>query len=197
MPKHSSQRFGKLLNSISHVTQAYAKYLTWNPSDIEDIFQLALLNAYQKFDTYLEGTNFKAWLFRFVAHAAYNVNRRHEKFRKSEVSWEPKELENIELAYVLKDEHHYEAFFQNPESILEYTKDDLRNAVRSLPFRRRNIFLLRIIGELTYKEIAAFLDIPIGSVMGELFRARHQLRVTFKRNLNKKETVKKEDSDDL
>ena len=78
-----------------------------------------------------------------------------------------------------------------------FTKDDLRDAVRSLPFRRRNIFLLRIIGELTYKEIAAFLDIPIGSVMGELFRARHQLRVTFKRNLNKKETVKKEDSDDL
>ena len=184
--------FLKLLKPIESSVQAYVKHLAWSRNDIEDIFQTALLNAYKKFDTYQEGTNFKAWFFRFLTYTAYNANRRHEKISLYEVLTDSQEIPEPVFNESMDNPLHYEKFLKDPDSILESIEQEIGEAIRRLAVRRRSIFLLKAIGNLSYTEIAHILDIPIGTVMGELYRAREQLRKELSGYVRKFRVLKKE-----
>lgn len=186
------QHFLKLLKPMESSVQAYVKHLAWSRNDIEDIFQTALLNAYKKFDTYQEGTNFKAWFFRFVTHAAYNANRRHEKISSREVLADLQEMTEPVFNESLENPIHYEKFIKDPDSILENIEQEIKEAIRGLSARRRNIFLLKAVVDLSYAEIAHILDVPVGTVMGELYRAREQLRRELSGYVQKFKILKKE-----
>jgi len=176
MNDQKQQRFSELLRPLAPNIQAFARHLAWNKNDVEDIFQTALMNAYKKFDYYVQGSNFKAWIFKFVTYAAFNMNRRHEKISSREVLMEVESIVNEDILGSFLEEEQYQKFLDNPDSICDLIEDKLKDAVRSLTGRRRSIFLLRSVGDLSYKEIAEILEIPDGTVMGELFRARKQLR---------------------
>ena len=70
----------------------------------------------------------------------------------------------------------YEEILKDPDSILANIDEEIRQAVKRLSIRRRSVFLLKAVGDLSYIEISQVLDIPIGTVMGDLYRAREQLR---------------------
>jgi RNA polymerase sigma-70 factor (ECF subfamily) len=176
MDRRSRDRFAELLKPVATAAQAYARYLAWNRNDVEDILQTALLNAARKFEQYEEGTSFKAWLLQFVTYAAFNANRRHEQIDAHELMADAEALERLTAVEVLTHEVAYAELINTPERVLGQLGPKLQEAVRALPAKRRSIFLLRAVGELSYREIADALAVPVGTVMGELWRARKQLR---------------------
>lgn len=176
MDHRSRERFTELLKPVAKAAQAYARHLAWNHNDVEDILQTALMNAYRKFGQYEEGTSFKAWLLQFVTYAAFNANRRHEQIEAHELMAETEALERLTAVEALAHEVVYDELLQQPDRILARLGPALQEAIRALPAKRRSIFLLRAVGELSYREIADVLAVPVGTVMGELWRARKQLR---------------------
>src|SRR3989338_1920920 len=176
MDRRTGERFTDLLTPIARAAQAYARHLAWHRNDVEDILQTALLNASRKFGDYAEGTSFKAWLLQFVTYAAFNANRRHEQIDAHELMADTEALDRLTAVEVLTHEVAYAELLQAPERVVGQLSSEVQEAVRALPAKRRSIFLLRAIGELGYREIAEVLDVPVGTVMGELWRARKELR---------------------
>jgi len=176
MDRRSRDRFTELLKPVARAAQAYARHLAWNRNDVEDILQTALLNASRKFGDYAEGTSFKAWLLQFVTYAAFNANRRHEQIDAHELMADTEALERLTAVEVLTHEVAYAELLQAPERVVGQLGQEVQEAVRALPAKRRSIFLLRAVGELSYREIAEVLTVPVGTVMGELWRARKELR---------------------
>jgi len=141
-------------------------------SAVADALQSAVMNAYGDFDLYAEGSNFRAWFFRYVNHEVFNRNRAAGRRFATESP--------DELAAVADDRTNeppcVELMLDAPEIILDLCDDAVAKAVQRLPDQQRSIFLLRAVGEFQYREIAEILDIPIGTVMGLLARARERLR---------------------
>ncbi|MCA9398542.1 MAG: RNA polymerase sigma factor, partial [Candidatus Omnitrophica bacterium] len=149
------QHFLKLLKPIELSVQAYVRHLAWSRNDVEDIFQTALLNAFKKFDTYEEGTNFKAWFFQFVTYAAFNANRKHEKISSHELSVEPEHVaEARPIGFSLEQNLKQEEILKDPDSILANIDEEIRQAIRRLSIRRRSVFLLKAVADLSYIEIS-------------------------------------------
>jgi len=139
---------------------------------VADVLQTAAMNAFRDFDLYAEGTNFRAWLFRYVNLEVLNRNRASGRHLETTL---PDDLAAV--ANVTADERlGVERLLDSPEIILDLCDDALAQAVQRLPEQQRSVFLLRSIGEFQYREIAEILDVPIGTVMGLLARARDRLR---------------------
>ena len=144
-----------------------------DPSQIEDILQTALRTAYARFNLYTEGTNFKAWIFRILTLEIFAANRRFEQVVKMEVSLGP---EAVDWAVAIERELNYGRFLENLDRVMDHLDAPLSKALLSLPPMERSVLLLRAIGGLSYKEIAETLDIPMGSAVGYISRARSKLR---------------------
>jgi len=77
------------------------------------------------------------------------------------------------------DAFRWEALFSAPDELFEHLDEVVSRAVSALPHKQRSILLLRAIGEFSYREIAEILEIPMGTVMGLLARARQTLRLSL------------------
>lgn len=139
---------------------------------VADALQSAVMNAFRDFDLYAEGTNFRAWLFRYVNHEVLNRNRAAARHPNAELS------EDVAAGSggIAEQTPNIDRLLDSPEIVLDLCDDALAQAVLRLPDQQRSIFLLRAVGEFPYREIAEILDIPIGTVMGLLARARERLR---------------------
>ncbi|MBI3845402.1 MAG: sigma-70 family RNA polymerase sigma factor [Planctomycetes bacterium] len=167
------ERFLCLLSGCQGAAEAVCRGILEDPTDLPDVIQTAVLNAFRAFPTFEEGTHFRAWFLRFIWHAAMNANRRHRRFAATELG---EDAELPDLVEALSSEDAYAALLRSPDALLERLDDHVRIALRQLAEPERATFLLRSIGDLSYKEIAIALDIPVGSVMGYLHRARAKLR---------------------
>lgn len=141
---------------------AYARLS--NAEDAEDVVQETYLKAFRAFDTFREGTNSKAWLIRIL------VNTIRDHIRK-----DGRTVQSVSLDESI---HIPGSHAPNPEEQLCRSEIDpeLQSALRSLPEMFLTPFLLRELQALSYQEIATALDIPIGTVMSRLSRARDMLR---------------------
>jgi RNA polymerase sigma-70 factor (ECF subfamily) len=140
--------------------------LTANPADAEDLVQDTYLKAFRAAGQFRPGTNLKAWLFTILHNTFLNSRRRAVK--------EPLALEADEI------ERAAAALPGEPETperlLLRSTLDaDLQAALDSLPEAFRQAVWLRDVEEFTYAEIAAMLDVPIGTVMSRISRGRRLL----------------------
>ena len=177
IPDHDRQRdFTALLEPERDALWRFALRMSWDRSSAEDSLQEALLIAYRKFDVFTPGTSFRAWTFRILSNVILNAN---SQLRRSLARREPAQSEHIDLVAALERQDAYEGVLDDPDGFLERVPDALRRAVKGLPAHERMVFLLRAVEEFSYKEIAATLDIPMGTVMSHLFRARTRLRETL------------------
>ena len=150
---------------MPHLDAAYnlARWLTRNEHDAEDVAQDAVLRAFKFFDGF-RGGNSRAWLLSIVRNTAYTwlqKNRKHE------------------IAAVFSEEKHdVEDLASNPEVLLLKTADhqEIMRAVEQLPVEFREVIILRELEGMSYKEIAEMSDVPLGTVMSRLARARKQLQ---------------------
>jgi RNA polymerase sigma-70 factor (ECF subfamily) len=163
------ERFVALLRPCQRGLEVYCRRLLRDPSQTEDVLQTAVAEAYARFDRYTEGTNFRAWMFRFVTFEVFNRNRKREPL----LFGGPLDLP----APAPAAEDALEALVDDPDAVLEHLDDALSGALRQLPAPERAVLLLRAVGEFSCQEIHEVLSIPPGSVMGYLSRARQKLRV--------------------
>ena len=150
---------------LPHLDAAYnlARWLTRNEADAEDVVQEAYLRAFRFFGGF-HGEDGRAWLLEIVRNTSYTWMQRN---RSPELNMplddEPREVEGDDL---------------NPEELLLQKADaqTLRQAVEELPLEFREVLVLRELDEMSYKQIAAVADLPLGTVMSRLARARKRLQ---------------------
>lgn len=165
---NSHPRFLRHLESVRQPLTAYVRGLLWNRSDLDDALQATLLTAYRRFPDFQEGTEFRSWIFRIASLTVFGMQRR----RKPPA--EPEEPVPVDVA--LERELAYEDLLREPDRLLDRFDDEVRRAVLALTEPERAALLLVAIGEFKCREAAAILDMPLGSVMGYLGRARSKLR---------------------
>ena len=143
--------------------------LTRNRDAAQDLVQDTYLKAFRARRRFTPGTNLKAWLFT-ILHNTWRNQRRDRARARLEA-----DSETVEQLVDLGAGADRPA--DNPEAgLLEAVlSDDLRTALDDLPQPYRETVWLRDVEELSYQEIAAILDVPIGTVMSRLSRARRQL----------------------
>lgn len=149
---------------LPHLDAAYrlARWLTRNEHDAEDVVQEASLRALRYFRTFTGG-NGRAWFLRIVRHTCFD---RHD--HRVQANSDPFDEER----------HSSTRRPTDPETLLLQT-DDVRlieHALSNVPDRYRELLVLRELEDLSYREVADVLGIPIGTVMSGLSRARQALR---------------------
>lgn len=147
-----------------------ARWLVRNDQDAEDIVQDAVLRALRYFRTFTGG-NGRAWFLRIVR------NSYHERLAAS----------SRRQADPFDEEQHSADWpgLPDPETLLLRADAAalVERTIASLPERFRELLTLRELEELSYRELAEVLDIPSGSVMSGLSRARQAFRTAFEREL--------------
>ena len=170
--------FLALLKPIERDLETYGRRLVWQPQDAPDAIQNAVLRAFAAFDRYHEDASFRAWMFKILTHEAFALNRKHARIARHEFQLDPEELAGLPF-----DGPQAEGRSQmlTPEALNETLDQDLVAGLKTLTDNERAVLLLRAIGDLRYREIAESLDIPLGSVMGNLARARQKMRAVIVR----------------
>lgn len=143
----------------------HARWLCRDEAEAEDLVQEALSKALRAFDSFQPGTNFKAWIFRIQRNAFLNSRTAIAELR----------------TVFLEDQ---EEAFDPPSQGLTPEQELIRldnialvqDALAQLSPPLREVLLLCDLEELSYKEIAGILDVPTGTVMSRLARARQALR---------------------
>jgi RNA polymerase sigma-70 factor (ECF subfamily) len=159
---------------LPHLDAAYnlARWLTRNDHDAEDLVQEANLRAFRFFGGF-QGGDARAWLLAVVRNVCYSfLKKRHD--RGPAVAFD-------------EEIHSGDADEYNPER-LALRHDDrrlLRDALEDLPVEYREVIVLRELEGCSYKEIAVIADVPLGTVMSRLTRARKRLEVCLARRLGK------------
>lgn len=148
--------------------------MTNNPQEAEDLVQETMLKAFRFAHTYQPGTNLRAWLFRILNTSAIN------RYRKQATHPTPTSLPEGEEFYLynqIRDLSGQELSQGAEEEVLnQYLDEDVYKALNDLPPNFRMAVVLADIEGLSYKEIAEALQIPIGTVMSRISRARRQLQ---------------------
>jgi len=161
---------------MPHLDAAYnlARWLTRDDSDAQDVVQDAYLRAFKYFDSF-QGENPSAWLLAIVRNAGFTWIRRN---RRSEevVGSEPLDEEGVGNAEPLLAGGSRQ-LATGPEMLLIEARDraQVNELVAKLPAEFREVIVLREIQDLSYREIADIVGIPIGTVMSRLSRARKLL----------------------
>jgi RNA polymerase sigma-70 factor (ECF subfamily) len=139
-----------------------ARWLTRNDADAADVVQEGFLRALRFFGDF-RGGDTRAWLLTIVRNACYTWLRRNRV---------------NELATPFDEEAH-SGESDDPETLLLEGADRemLRDALETLPAEFREVLILRELEGLSYKKIAGIADVPMGTVMSRLARARKRLRL--------------------
>jgi RNA polymerase sigma-70 factor (ECF subfamily) len=158
---------------VPHLDDAYAlaRWLTGDRADAEDVVQEASLRAFRAVGGF-SGGNARAWVLTIVRHTAYSWLGKNR--RPTVVSVGDLEAVEQELALGSAD---VEANSTNPETELIAKADAARleAAIAALPDQFRETLVLRDIQGLDYREIAQVTEVPVGTVMSRLARARRRL----------------------
>jgi RNA polymerase sigma-70 factor, ECF subfamily len=161
-------------DAMQYAPQLYSAALrmTRNPADAEDVVQETFLKAYRAYNSYAEGTNLKAWLYRILTNTYIN-NYRKQQRRPSEV-----ELGELQDLYLYKRLGESSGATQSAEADMldVFVDTDIIEALESLPETFRMPVVYADVEGLSYKEIAEALDVPIGTVMSRLHRGRKALQ---------------------
>jgi RNA polymerase sigma-70 factor (ECF subfamily) len=157
-------RFDQLV--LPHLDAAYnlARWLTRDTHDAEDVVQDACVRAL-KYVGSLQGTDARAWFLTIVRNAFYDWLGRN---RPPEVVHD----ENVTVDTAV------DSATAGPEqtAVRNAELQVLSDAVAALPLQYREVLILRELEELSYKEIARVVEIPVGTVMSRLARARGLLQ---------------------
>ena len=168
-----TENFLILLRPLRRELEVYCRRLVWNEQDAPDAIQNAVLNAFRAFDRYHEDGNFRGWMFKILTNEVFKLNRNYGRLAQFEYQVEPEELEVLPA---LKNSLEYRDWLNAPEALADALDQELIAALKTLTKAERAVLLMRAIGEFRYREIAEALEIPLGSVMGNLARARKKMQ---------------------
>ena len=159
---------------LPHLDAAHnlAKWLLRNEEDAKDVVQEAYLRAFKSFGGF-HGSNGRAWLLTIVRNTSYTLLKKNRA---------------VDLTTTFDEEIHASGQASvSPATILEHSEDAalIREAMDELPTEFREILTLRHQEGLSYKEIADIAQIPPGTVMSRLARARGKLKESLGARINR------------
>jgi RNA polymerase sigma factor (sigma-70 family) len=161
---------------LPHLDAAYrfARWLSRSPGEADDVMQEAILRAFRGFDA-LRGSDAKSWLLAIVRNCHSTTLKQQRR------AFVPLPEEND-----AKDGYAMIATTPDPESV-SIRRDDERTLDRlisALPEEHREVLVLREIEEMDYREIASVTNVPIGTVMSRLARARAALKALWPKDVD-------------
>jgi len=150
--------------------------MTRNPQDAEDLVQETYLKAFNAFDSFKQGTNLKAWLYRIMTNTYINSYRKAKR-RPTESSAD--DLTDFQL-YTTSG--HDSTGLESAEvaALKSMPNQTVSDAMNDLPEDYRMVVYYADVVGLAYKEIAEIMDTPLGTVMSRLHRGRKLLRKALK-----------------
>jgi RNA polymerase sigma factor (sigma-70 family) len=157
---------------MPHINSMYnfAYRLTFDEDDAKDLVQDTYLKAYRFIDSFQQGTNAKAWLFRILKNSFINDYRKKKK--------EPAKVDyqEVETFYNSEEVDRQITPDLRVEALQDMMGDEISNALNSLDVDFRTVIILCDLEGFKYDEMAKILDIPIGTVRSRLHRARNLLK---------------------
>jgi RNA polymerase sigma factor (sigma-70 family) len=149
------------------MSEAYnlARWFMKNEPDARDAVQEAYLKAFRYFQSF-QGDSGRPWLLRIVRNVCYDALRAKES-EHNLVSLEDEAVAEVQDTKPAP----------NVLAIQNSTKLQIREALEALPLEFKTVIILREFDGFSYKEISDIIDVPIGTVMSRLSRARQQLAV--------------------
>src|SRR5438309_4490049 len=157
--------------AMEHLDMLYriARRLTRDPSAAEDLVQETYLRALRSYETFdLQEFGIRPWLLRIMHNLQAS---RYQREKRQPVAVEDEQLQAVARAPDSPTGPDARA----GRGIWDTMDQNLVRAVDSLPEEYRSVLTLWAIEDLSYKEIAESLDVPIGTVMSRLYRARQKL----------------------
>ncbi|ADQ17385.1 sigma-70 family RNA polymerase sigma factor [Leadbetterella byssophila] len=174
-PKYTDEEKHRIFNQefMPQIDSMYnfAYRLTNDEDDANDLLQDTYMKAFRFINSFQQGTNAKAWLFRILKNSFINDYRKKSK--------EPSKIDyqEVETVYNSNEDAEVESTTDlRIEAVQDLIGDEVATALNSLPVDFRTVIILCDIEGFTYEEMAKILDIPIGTVRSRLHRARNLLK---------------------
>jgi len=160
-----------VLLAMPHAGAAYnlARWLTKNDQDAQDVVQEAMMRALRYMGKF-HGDNARAWLLQIVRHACFSWLKENRPAERTFVDDSDDSLENVPGP--ADDEPHTMA-------LRKAERLEINQAIAALPVAYREVLVLRELEDLSYNDIARIADIPLGTVMSRLARARGLMRTAL------------------
>lgn len=157
---------------MPHIDSMYnfAYRLTFDEDEAKDLVQDTYMKAFRFINSFEEGTNAKAWLYRILKNSFINDYRKKSK-QPAKVDYQ-----EVEQFYNSEDTPSSATVDLRLETTKDMIGDEISNALNSLAVDFRTVVILCDLEGFTYEEMAKILDIPIGTVRSRLHRARNLLR---------------------
>jgi RNA polymerase sigma-70 factor (ECF subfamily) len=156
--------------ALPYVDDVYslARYLLGNTADAEDAAQEAFLRAFRHFDTF-RGVAIKPWLFAILRNVCWSIRKSSARFAT------PLDDDDDRAAPL------WSAEGETPEAEVLRQRDstEVRRLLDELPVAFREVLVLREIDDLSYREIAEIVGVPVGTIMSRLARGRAMLRAAW------------------
>src|SRR6188508_1975776 len=172
--QYSEQEKQNIFNQefMPHINSMYnfAYRLTLDRDDAKDLLQDTYLKAFRFINSFQQGTNAKAWLFRILKNSFINDYRKKTK--------EPNKVDyqEVESYYNSEDVDRQITPDLRVEALKDMIGDEISNALNALDVDFRTVIILCDLEGFKYEEMAKILDIPIGTVRSRLHRARNLLK---------------------
>ncbi len=154
--------FDELAMPLLPALQNYARWLTKDRSEAEDLVHETYVKGRRGFGSFTPGTNFRAWMYRILRNT-FLTSRSGLRTQLS--------IDDEEIALESPERH----------LIARIDHDTVRRTIDELPVVFREVLLLADVEEMSYREIAESLSIPIGTVTSRLLRARRKVREALQR----------------
>jgi RNA polymerase sigma-70 factor (ECF subfamily) len=162
-------RFRSLALPYLDDVYSLARYLLGNATDAEDATQEAFLRAFRHFDS-LRGPDIKPWLFAILRNVCRNARRSSPEIS---IAGDPADASEAAPLW------HVECETPESEVLRQRDAEAVRRLLEALPETFREVVVLREIDDLSYREIADIVGVPVGTVMSRLARGRALLRAAW------------------
>lgn len=161
------QAFGLLVSKYQRKLGRLLSRLIRDPAEVEDVTQEAFIKAYRALPSFRGDSAFYTWLYRIGVNTAKNYLVSQGRRAPTTTEFDSEEAESFEDGDQLRD-------INTPEHLLlsKQIGETVNAAMESLPEELRTAIMLREIDGLSYEEIAAIMECPIGTVRSRIFRAR-------------------------
>ena len=163
-------RFEEEALALADQVYRVARHLSGSREDAEELVQETYARAFRSWRSYTPGTNLRAWLLRILTNL--NIDRGRRSQRAPQMT--PLEANDYYLYDKLAESDGSES---DEDRVVErLSQDDIVSALSAVPHDFRDVIVLVDIGDFSYQDAAQILDIPIGTVMSRLHRARRILK---------------------
>jgi RNA polymerase sigma-70 factor (ECF subfamily) len=164
-------RFEEEALDLSDQVYRVARHLANSREDADELMQETYVRAFRSWQQYTPGTNLRAWLLRILTNLNIDRGRRQQR------SPQTTSLDEKSDYYLYDKLEEQEGRPLDEERVIErLSQDSVVDALAHVPHDFRDVLVLVDIGDFSYADTAQILDIPVGTVMSRLHRARRILK---------------------